>query len=716
LIKVVLLLIPSLLEPGAAFGSESYMRTVRIDWEKIPRAVNYEVQYFSKPSCSTANAKGAKVLVSEKPFARLDLPPGPFCFRVRGVGEKELRGDWSDFRGFDIPAPAPKNVEGKGRGKFAWDAVPNAEGYAVDVKSSSGKPLLSTTTKTPEVQLPRELVDDLKRKGERVKLDVRTEIPGVARSPAAVTEAAPAQATVTPKKRELPAQPEPVLPEIEVVLDRVRSLGEKPVMPDPRDWKYANTPEKKENLRRRTIASADIELAEGLELSRSKPDLRFELGSRIGSMGYVFVNGQDETETDRREWAGAAELNVELNRHRPWGAFARFSYQPWLTPGVPSGFTRLALGPTYRVSLDSFWSSVLSFGAGVDFSSFSLFRQNPGAGAISSESRPFGLIGFNGWVSGQWSFPYQLGAEATFLFRAYGGALVGADDFEASGIETELQGKMTYGLTDSLGVYLGANLSMNAMSIGNGDTNESTLRQYQASISTGVTYELDPRSRRAPAAERVMMIDQRDLLDLRLLAPVGLRSAFLSEGSEQLSGTELNVSGDLSARFSFGRRSNWGIRIDAQLGNFQFDSAVLATYDRFLFRRQDLKAGIYFGPYLSADSFVGGNEQQLDMVGLRIGLRARKGFSRRLWAELEFEGSFPSYVAYGNGGSRGLGDVMVRMAPAIGIPVTRWLDLMIRYELQMTTFSLERNSGSASSLDRGFGLDNLFGAGFRLQF
>ncbi|MCC7441552.1 MAG: hypothetical protein IT285_07965 [Bdellovibrionales bacterium] len=83
-------------------GAEAPKRKATIEWRSVDGAKEYELEVASAPEMEP------KLLRKTYPgnSVRLTLPLGTYYFRVRGIGEDDAPGPWTDVQGF-IVNPAP---------------------------------------------------------------------------------------------------------------------------------------------------------------------------------------------------------------------------------------------------------------------------------------------------------------------------------------------------------------------------------------------------------------------------------------------------------------------------------------------------------------------------------------------------------------------------------------------------------------------------------
>lgn len=129
----------------ALFSRSALAQTepVKLRWVNIPYATSYDIEIESLGS------KG-RPLVNRTvniPELAVDLPPGAYVYRVRGVAEKG-KGPWSDKQPFDVKVgaiallspPVDFKVEAGTKIDFNWKTV---SGYRYRIQIANAKKILS---------------------------------------------------------------------------------------------------------------------------------------------------------------------------------------------------------------------------------------------------------------------------------------------------------------------------------------------------------------------------------------------------------------------------------------------------------------------------------------------------------------------------------------------------------------------------------------------
>lgn len=404
------------LAPRAAWAW-SYDRQIQLDWLEIEGAERYEIEWFKDKECSDSEGVDSSATTTWKKA----LPAGIYCVRVRGIGAGDHPGQWTEPQILEVKPKPPRTVEVIDGKRLEWDKVPYADQYRVELWDlSSGKRVWSKTSSKARSELPTELQSKnlieqaLKRKVQEPELSyeirVQSEVEGLGLSspstqawsipipqskkpppktaaPAAGAAADPAalaqprgslgippvaNAPALPPRpeRKLPPQPDPLPIEAEEAVERYFISGEKPLPPSREEWARATSPAQREALKRRSIASARVELVEREDRKRLS-DLRLSTGAFAGPFFFINSLPMGEPSQGARNRGGfgvSYRLFVEYNRDRLWGSYFRLDRLSVEDQGIDHVFSGFAGGISFNAPMDSIWESVLSLRAGMEYS------------------------------------------------------------------------------------------------------------------------------------------------------------------------------------------------------------------------------------------------------------------------------------------------------------------------------------------------------------
>ncbi len=548
--------------------ADDYDRLVRLEWEPIAGAVSYEIEWVKGEDCGVS--LGIEK-VSQAAWKK-ELPAGNYCTRVRGISAGERPGFWTEFQKLTVKPKPPRFIKSTDEGKFEWDTVPYAKSYLVEVVDPAGKSVLQKEVTDTSFELPNEILKDQRYvTREKFKISVRTLTEKVPRSalrevtfqttlppptpvptPASVAKAKPAgaaQSASAPEPvppRSLPPQPAPERAVVEALEDwryarGLTASGERPLAPSKEEWAAAKTPEQKEVLRRRTIASARVDLEEEL-LQRRSTETRFLAGVGYASGFFRSSTDKDRPSTDHRGGGIHQQLEIQHNRGGAWGLFADFAERSVSGEGVKHVFYSASAGVERNFGLDSLWHSRVSLRFGLQYSSHPV----EGSGNNSSDSGTFSYpMSTLGVVFGaehqyainhRWSWLTSVNARLAPPQTNVDGLLE-----KVSLLGLSVRTGAEYKFTPELGARAGFVLSGSRA-----EADEETGIRSQL-VDLGIVlqgvYSLSPGSGRAVASESVHQSELRRLWSARAALKLGARRftniTFSSEVPEPLSGADL---------------------------------------------------------------------------------------------------------------------------------------------------------------------------------
>jgi hypothetical protein len=596
--------------------------------------------------------------------------------QVRGVGSDGKPGQWTDPQRVDVTPKAPRNVRLTGKNTYGWDKVPYPKAsYQVEVVDSSGKVLNSTQTKDAEYELPDSVVKNAKLAKQTLTLKVRTHVDGVPLSvansqkfttamaeigqvettgpssevgttTAGATPALPAR-PLTPAEiiaahqpRELPPQPlaEALTPEDAVM--RYTLTGERPIAASPEEWALAKTPEQKEQLRRRTIASARVELMDRMD--RKHPvDLRFSAELGMGAWDYrLRAPGDDTSEKNLSGMGPAYHLRVDYGHERPWGYFIDFHQRNLAQAGTTQSFTSFGLGAEKHVPLDSLWETVLDFGFGLEYS------EHPYLGDADTDHPAFtypmatlGLAlntGYHYWVNDHWRADLGLGLRVAP---------------PQTNISDEVKDVLLYGGELKLGptykfdreMELSAGLAIRGEHAGTDKVRSVSL--VERTLYVQGTYRMSGSEERRPAAEMRYEAESKKPWELRLMAPVGFRydTSYTSENNEPANATSMALKPEVSLRRKMGANSAWSAIGAIGGGGYSANgvtaeesyASLHAGYEKPLFGRRDASVQFTFGPgFRDASTVLDSQAHRLNATEIQGEVQFEKSWSDQLSSQV----------------------------------------------------------------------------------
>jgi len=121
-------------------------RKLSLPWTPIPGAQQYEVEIARSAQFHPTVYRG-KVKAAE---LQVQIPPGIYFFRVRGIDSEALPGPWSDIEGFSVNPRPPEAVFPPNGAKYAqfipedkgiqltWKAGIEGTQYDVEVQDARG--------------------------------------------------------------------------------------------------------------------------------------------------------------------------------------------------------------------------------------------------------------------------------------------------------------------------------------------------------------------------------------------------------------------------------------------------------------------------------------------------------------------------------------------------------------------------------------------------
>lgn len=622
-----------------------FKRALRVDWEEIPGANRYEVEWFSGEGCS----KSEGTTMATKNVWVTRLQPGNYCMRVRGISSDGETGQWTDFQKLSVNPKTPPNIKRVDEKTFSWDKDPSAKGYQVNIQNDQGKSVYSTFSKDAEIKLPEALAKDPKYLRQILQLNVVTEVEGGLvsapavedfKTPLALAEdarleaesgakakaeqLASAQKPAPPPKvippieqppRKLPPQPAPEPLKGDESVQQFFIANETPIAPSADDWAQAKTPEQRALLRQRTIASARVELSERVERYHP-PDLRLEAGSFVGS-AELSHSASPQVFTSEKMMNLGYHLGVEYGQEQPWGLRVGFDQNLFSSNSIRYNFTRIAVDSLWHFSLDSVWESVLTFGLGIQYSQFPI-------GEDFSDPRYY-----TSGTSGATTFSYQLSTLAPKIDLGYRYKLSPrwtaetatdfAYGFRQLNFKNEIQGVSSLGVNFSIGPsYQFSRELLVRGGIGfsyqRGKNDSGSL--YSKMMETGVyiqgVYRMSGSEERRPAAETAFQAEIKRLWEVRLELPYSMRyqTAFttLSSSAREIPSNESASFIKQNLRIQKNFSENAGLVLGVGMERNSFGSSLTTTsleeqlfeayagYEGPLFNRRDLTYTLAAGP------------------------------------------------------------------------------------------------------------------------
>ncbi|MBL7714627.1 MAG: hypothetical protein JNL01_04110 [Bdellovibrionales bacterium] len=552
----------------AAWAGDEMLRALRVDWEPIEGAVKYELHRFSDAGCKESVDK----VEVKTNFWESRLDAGQYCVRIRGVSSDGVKGQWSEAQKIEVRPKPPKELVRDGT-ELKWDETPKASKYMVSVKDPQGKVVWSQEVKKPKVEIPASLAEKAGEAATQWTVGVQAVVPGVSPSVAtegtafdpsqipslqlsdgsAVTYQVPKAATPEAGNYFVPTKQAPLARQIggsnqeaasaaverlkiyapsfpkapkvamalppEEAVKRYQSLGEKPVPPSQEEWKQAQTPDEKESLKRRTVASQRIELLDRIDRSKA-PDLTFTGQIQSGGMDFDSdVPGR--TNANSSDSRMGYSLGVDYNRNRPWGAYARWSRIPLAVDGISTAAQWFSVGGEYHLMLDSIGESLLTLGVGLGYARFPLILDFSTTGGSQARfSYPIALWGLDAKIEYEFRFTTKFSALAGLhMFFAHTQGNLSDVLPTANGTVTQFQIAGQYALNKQVDLGLGF--------MSNGASAQTTSfglssRYQQSSVQAYASFRLNPRELRGPAS-----IDESGRFKLLFSLPVGGRTSVI---------------------------------------------------------------------------------------------------------------------------------------------------------------------------------------------
>ncbi len=585
-------------------------RQVEIDWEPIEGAHKYEVKW-----------DGGVEEVKEPRWSKR-LPAGRYRMRLRAIGEDGIAGQWTEDQQIEVKPRPPQAFTHSETDKIVnltWESRPKISRFEVEVQDANGKVLLRQETKETSLSFARPKTSEL-------KVSIRAAAEGTDWSSAkqwifALEDSKKASAALpaagagvkrmlaslsaNPTGRRYPGQPAPLPPDPELAVQRYRLTGERPLPPSSEEWAMATTPEAKEALRRRTIASARVELSERLELKRS-PDLRFSLAPMVTVFRYGFSDRNDSG-TGVSGTAVAWELEAEWNRSRPWGAYFHLHQLSFKQDGYSLPHLIAGAGVQRNLPLDAS-GQYLHLGAGVSFSQYAVRTRTSSESSQDSQSGDsvaqlrLSVLGVGLRAShrvpmfGDWS--WETGAKFEYAppQRIFG-KMIDEDLYAMSGA---VRGGPVWRVSGE--VEVAAGLSVGGRKLAPKGEDAIWLAEKSAYVK-GV-YRLGPPDGRTLASESAGALDSSGLWTANLQIPVGIRSTMELTSMEEPydSGRRrAGLSAELWRRWSATSPWSVGVRLDTtsvsdesgktQEGQF----GLLGGWDTEFLGRRDTTARMEFG-------------------------------------------------------------------------------------------------------------------------
>lgn len=682
-------------------AAESYSRAIELEWDRIEGALKYEVEWIKGKDCQAAARSSAESSakssdessgtdVSASPVWSKRLPAGVYCVRVRGLGAGDRPGQWTEPEKLAVRPKAPRGLKRSGE-SLVWDKVPYANGYSVELLSPQGKPLHSAQVKNAELKLdPKWVPQELRSTALRYR--IRTRVDGLPDSVSAelsfpfelpiVAQVQKPSIIPLPKPKPKPKVMAPQPPAEALLADeaiaRYRLTGEKPLPPEGPEWAAAKTLEQRENLRRRTLASARIELLER-EARLKAPDLRLRFGPELG-FNYFFQGDPAAVESQGITRGVGAKLLLEVDgyRSRPWGGYFRFSRRHVGAPESASentaeiaretsglGVVEFAGGAERNYSLDPLGESAFSWRIGLSFLTLPLVPDDSG----SSENWPVAAAGFDlgaghrFQINSAWSFESRLGVQ---LFAPQN--LPGATGRSLSGYGAMISLGPTFQVLKELGVGAAYRLSASVLGI-DGIGIPYKLQLVESGLVFQGVYRVSPLEERRPAAELALRSRNARLIQGSVSTPLGFRGGVLAMRSgtggtvqESLSGVATGFLVGGSSRLS--RTSPWsgGLELgfarvssseDAREPGIEGGVALLAQYETPVFQRRDLVARL--GGGLGVKSTAAGSGTDAKSVIDRSALvraQLERSFTDRITSRVKTGFELPLSVSYEGGAEK----------------------------------------------------------------
>jgi hypothetical protein len=680
--------------------ADEYKRVVHLDWDEIPDAETYQVEWLAGPVCRKSLGNGN----TEKPAWDNRLPPGNYCVRVRGVGIDEQEGEWSDFYRIELKPRPPQNLSVAGN-KAVWEKNPYAKSYLVDLKDATGKVVMTREVTQPEVQLPDNLLKDPRYAGKNLSLSVR-----------AKTENAPLSQIVTQEFTnpfggasggpiadiaQKNAAKKPLT--FENAVETYRLTGERVAPPSAQEWAAAKSPEQQEKLRQRQLLSQKIQLYD-VEERKHSPYIRVKAGFIFGP--YVYTSkvpsnasnpslSQVETQT-QNGWSIGYGLAVRYDPGGPWGGFLRFNYRS-ASHGHSRNFSNFALGGERHFLLDKASDSFLSIGLGVEYSEQSLGVDETDSSSGSSYfSFPFAVLGGTVNVRHRFRMNPRWQWETAAFFRYappqdnIPSRVPGVTATGMNGIGYGASFGPAYQYNKLLDLQFGLSISSYEVKNSSGFLG-ATLVDSGAYVQA--VYKMDPSDERNAWAEAAKSRDLKSTWSLRL--EPGLTSRYLTSFNVTGSGSTpenenvitRRVRGEL--RHKIFQPGRWSILADMEVADFttqghhalEGGAGLKAGFETLLRGRNDISGLVTLGLGLrSVQATYGTQVHELSATQVELAGRLIKAWNDRWMGELEAMMGVPFSVRTGQQSLRdgsGVGQVgfnyMWRVGAVVGYrsgPVT----------------------------------------------
>lgn len=158
--KLIFIIIISLsLSPIVFADANGLKRPVYLEWNKIDHATQYQVQI------TDLNKKELLIKNSSTENLKLDLSPGEYQFRIRGIDRRGVRGEWSTFELLSVKVGLVKLLQPIDSWEkvceqeqtlpvvFKWSKAPGAEEYLIQIKSNSGNFIFEKKTQDKELTI-----------------------------------------------------------------------------------------------------------------------------------------------------------------------------------------------------------------------------------------------------------------------------------------------------------------------------------------------------------------------------------------------------------------------------------------------------------------------------------------------------------------------------------------------------------------------------------
>lgn len=666
---------------GADIPVEKYNREVFLDWEKIPGAKKYEVEWMKAKNCEKSDSSVESTVVS-KPSWKAALPAGHYCVRVRGVGVGDRPGQWTDYQSMAIKPKPPIRILQKSKGLYEWDDVPYADEYEIVVTDRKGKFLYKTTSKAPEFEVPEKILKQQAGKGIILKVKTRAEgltssvfnekpfefmadgspvplNPDGTRMPASTaggSEAGPATAPrpeparsiaslPKPAVRELPPQAEPEPAPVDVAVERYTISGEVPLPPSADEWKSARTPEQVAELRTRTIASARVELIE--EVDQQVPsDLRVKLGAVGGLLRYGSEGGNLDG------FGLGYKLDIEFNRDRPWGAFLHYYYRPLTVNDFATEVSSLSFGAERHGRLDSVGKSFFDFGFGLQLLTFPFY---PGGNGSRDTAIKFVTVGATVKLGFHSAVTDKVTVKGSANF-GYAPVLTVIKGFGKSGSMTGgIEAGAAYRTSHETEVEAGIRMSAISMQT---DVTEGTPYFVEPGAYAQFVYRISASEDRKAGAEAAFREELKRRWGIRLLAPYSIYSGTtMSSNVPELEGEKNSAIGvDANIQYWFSDEHAWSGVLHSDFNSFGNSFSLLGRYEESLFRRQDMKILVQFGPQRRNVKDLTANGVNLNVTSyeLATGVGLEKFWTDHVFSEMQFNVSWPILIS-GDKGSYSIG-------------------------------------------------------------